>query len=192
MIYGKDISKRRGREMKKLLTIMTAVVVAAAMSFTILGDCSHAAGDGMIGMAKAKSIAFKNAKVTKSKVRNLECDFDDDDAEYEIEFTKKKNGAEYDYKIDAYSGKIVKKTIDYRYKATTSKEKVGAKKARKSVAKFSGFKYSTIAKGTCKFEKKKRGSKYEIKFRKGNYKYECEVLARNGKVIEWEYKYIGR
>lgn len=178
--------------MKRLLTVMTALIVACAMSFTVMGDYSHAAGKSKIGFAKAKSIAFKSAKVNKSQIRNLEVDFDDDDAEYEIEFTKRKNGAEFEFKINAYSGTIVQKSVDYRYKATTSKKKIGVKKARKSVAGYSGISYSVIKKGTCTFEKKKRGSKYEIKFKKGKYAYECEVLARNGKVIEWEYKYIGR
>lgn len=178
--------------MKRLMTIMTALVVASAMCFTAIGEFSFASEQQAIGADKAKSIALSNAKLSTGKVRGMECDYDDEDGVYEIEFTKKKNRAEYDYEIHAFSGKILKKCVDYKYKAKRSNKKIGKKKAIKKVAKYSKISAKTIKKGTCKFKYKKRGSKYEIKFRKGDYKYEAEVLARNGKVIEWEYEYIGR
>ena len=39
--------------------------------------------------------------------------------------------------------------------------------------------------------KKKKQGKYKVKFRDGSYKYEYELQAPNGKIIEWEYEYTG-
>jgi len=175
--------------MKRIATVVMAFIVAVSMGTVVFGQEAEATG---ISMDKAKSIAFGNAGTSAGGVRALEAEYDDEDGVFEIEFIKKKNRAEYSYDIAATDGKILKKSVDYKYKATKSKKRIGKKKAFKKVAKYSKISYSTVKKGKCKFKKKKRGSKYEIKFRKGSYIYEAEVLARNGKIIEWEYKYIGR
>ena len=47
-----------------------------------------------------------------------------------------------------------------------------------------------IKKGTCKYEYEKNEGTYEVKFRSGKYKYDYEVLAPTGKVIEYEKKYV--
>ena len=48
-----------------------------------------------------------------------------------------------------------------------------------------------VKKGTCKYTYKEKEGKYKVKFRTTNYKYEYELQAPNGKIIEWEYEYIG-
>lgn len=65
-----------------------------------------------IGKTKAKSIAFKNAGVSSSKVRELEVEFDKDDgvASYEIDF--KVGNKEYSYDINAKTGKIIDKEVE--------------------------------------------------------------------------------
>ena len=177
--------------MKKFMTLALALIVGATMSFVSFGEEASAAA-GNIGAAKAKSIALKNAKLTKGKVRAYKMEFDDEERVYEIEFIKKKNRAEYEYEIASTNGKILKKSVDYKYKKSRSKKKIGKVKARKKVAKFTKTKYSIVKRGTCKFDYERYGSTYDVKFKKGKYKYDCEVLARNGKVIEMSYEYIGR
>ena len=64
-----------------------------------------------------------------------------------------------------------------------------------TVSKFQricGVSYNTVKKGTCTYEysRKKKEGKYEVKFRSGGYKYEYEILAPNGKVMEYEKKLI--
>ena len=167
--------------MRKLAMTIIAMVVMMAMTV-------GAYADGMTA-DKAKNIAFKDAGLNASQVKALEVDYDDEDKVWEVEFKGKRNKNEYDYDI-ASSGLIVKKSIDYKYKKNKSKKKIGKKKARQKVAKASGISYKVIKKGSCKYKYKERKGEYTIKFRKGHYKYEYEVLAPNGKIIEMEYKYV--
>ena len=57
---------------------------------------------------EAKSIALKHAGVKESEVRDLEVELDRDDGtlHYDVDFEK--DGYDYDYEIDATSGKILK------------------------------------------------------------------------------------
>lgn len=178
--------------MKRIVSIMTALMVAATMSFALFGQDIHAAGPAPIGIGQAKAIALGNAHLTSGKVRYFEAEYDGEDQVYELEFTKKKNRAEYDYEIDAFTGKILKKSIDYRYKAKRSGKKIGAKKATKKVAKYLKMKTSTVRSGTCTYEPRKRGARYEVRFMTNNYNYEVEVLARNGQIIEMDCESITR
>lgn len=65
-----------------------------------------------IGKAKAKAIAFKDADVSESKATGLrvERDYDDGRLEYNVEF--RVGNKEYEYEIDAKTGKILDKDID--------------------------------------------------------------------------------
>lgn len=65
-----------------------------------------------IGKDKAKSIAFSNAGVSSSKVRDLSVEFDEDDGIYYYEIEFKANNKEYNYEINAKTGKIIDKEIE--------------------------------------------------------------------------------
>lgn len=62
----------------------------------------------LITAAKAKELALTHAGVNATDVWDFECELDHDDGKvkYEIEF--KANGYEYEYDVEAYSGKILK------------------------------------------------------------------------------------
>ncbi len=143
-----------------------------------------------INETAALNIALKNAGLSKSGVRIIEVEMDDGKS-VEIEFIRLSNKAKYGYEIAVKDGRILEKSVDYKYKKSKSRKKIGKKKARKIVAKAAGKSYSVVKKGRCKYQYKKKCGKYEIKFRSGNYKYEYELLAKNGKIIEYEYEYIG-
>jgi len=68
---------------------------------------------GYIGEAKAKSIALYAAGLTESQVGYIKVKLDREDGGvvYEVDF--KKGWTEYEYEIDAVSGKILKSDIDY-------------------------------------------------------------------------------
>lgn len=65
-----------------------------------------------ITLDEAKDIALKHAGFTSSQVEftKAQLDYDDGIAEYEIEF--RVNGHEYEYKINAETGKIIEYEID--------------------------------------------------------------------------------
>ena len=166
--------------MKKFMPAFLAALMVLAM-------IAPAFAAGNLTKNEAVNKALKNAKLSRSKVYALETETKA--KKYEIEFIKKSNGAEYEYEISK-SGTILKKSIEYKYKYNGSRSKIGKTAARKKVAKYTGVKLSTVKKGSCVYEYDYGEGIYEIKFRKGHYKYDCEVLAPTGKIIDFERKYV--
>ena len=70
-------------------------------------DNSNNSSNSYISQDKAKSIAFKHANVGSSSVKNIKIELDTEDgkAVYKVEFSS--NAFEYEYEIDARSGKII-------------------------------------------------------------------------------------
>ena len=168
--------------MKKIITIMMTLVMVLSMS-----AASFAATT--VSKSEAIKIALKSAHTTRAKVYGLEAELEN--RKYEIEFTKRSNKAEYEFKINK-RGRILKKAIDYRYKKNHSKEKIGKAAAQKKVANFTNISLKTVKSGTCRYEydyDDKEG-KYEVKFRRGHYKYDVDVQAPDGVIMEFEKKYV--
>ena len=122
--------------MKKRLNMVAAMFAALVMVMTMSASVFAAS---VTNSTDALNIALKNSKLKKSQVKLIETDYENDENTYEVEFTKKKNGAEYNYEIAADTGKIVEKSVEYRVKRNTSHKKIGKTEARKKVAKFSGI-----------------------------------------------------
>lgn len=175
--------------MKKRMNGIVALLAALAMVMT-MSVSVFAAGISSNDAALKK--ALKNAGLKKSQVKLIEVEYDSDDDAYEVEFTKKSNGKEFNYDISAESGKILEKSVEYKYKRNSSHKKIGKKAAMKKVAKFSGISLKTVKSGTCTYEYDDNEGVYEVKFEKGNRRYEYDVLAPTGKVIEYEWKLINR
>lgn len=166
--------------MKKITAVIVLIVMTAAMTV------SSFAGTG-ITRKEAIDKALKDAGLTRSEVRAL--DAEKDGGKFEVEFISKADKTEFDYEISK-KGTILEKSVEYRYKHDNSKEKIGREAARKKAADHSGVSYNKVKKGTCKYEysNKKKEGKYEIKFRSGKYRYEYEILAPTGEVMEMEKK----
>ena len=173
--------KRSVDEMKRIITAIMAVVMVLSMSVSVFAASK-------ISEKKAVKIALKSAKVTKAQVYLLESEYDE--GKYEVEFTKKSNKAEYSFDISK-KGKILEKSIDFRYKKDHSKEKIGKAAAQKKAAKITGVSLEKVKKGTCRYEydTDDREGKYEVKFKTGSYKYDVDVLAPTGAIMEYDKKY---
>jgi len=65
-----------------------------------------------IGAAKAKTIALNNAGVSASSVSELEVEKDKENGVVVYEVSFKYNGYEYDYVINASTGKIIEKEVE--------------------------------------------------------------------------------
>lgn len=74
-------------------------------SLTTITKQGNASTKSYIGEEKAKSIALKHAGVTKTTKMEVEFDADEGVLIYDVEFEY--NGQEYDYEINATTGKIV-------------------------------------------------------------------------------------
>lgn len=89
---------------KKLIAVLLAVVFCLSLC----------AGCGKyIGKAKAKEIALADAGVTAKDVRDFDCELDKEvigTTAYEVDFEV--GFDEYEYKIDAVTGEILKAKVD--------------------------------------------------------------------------------
>ena len=170
------------RRTRRALSIVIAVIMVMAMSVS-----AFAAGTSSNG---ARNIALKNAKLTKSQVKNLKVKYDRKDADYDVKFIRKSNGAKYDYEIRKSNGKITEKSIEYKVKKNKSKKKIGKTAAFKKASKMSGVRLAAVKKGRCKYDYDDGQGVYEVKFRNGKYVYEIEIQAATGTALEysWEYK----
>lgn len=168
--------------MKKLSVMAMVILMTLALSGTAFA--------GTLSEQGALKTALNDARLTKSQVKAIE--IEKGKKAIEVEFICKKNKAEYSYDIAKSNGKILEKSVEYRYKHNASKAKIGKKAALKKVAKFSGIKYSVVKKAKCTYKYKKNEGEYTVKFRYKGYKYEFELLAPTGKVTEWEMECISK
>lgn len=168
--------------LKGLTTVLVAAILTMALTATAFA--------GTISGKDAVKTALHDAGFSKSQVSGIEVEQDKNSIE--VEFVCKKTKAEYDYDIAKNGGGILEKNVEYRYKHNASKAKVGKKAVLKKVTKFSGIKYSVVKKAKCTYKYKKNEGTYSVKFRYNGYKYEYELLAPTGKVIEWEMDRIRR
>ncbi len=137
----------------------------------------------LIDEARAKQIALKHAKVNESDAVFTEVKLSKGfgSAQYELEF--RSGASEYDYKIDAVSGNILKFDQEYHddYKTqTTTSGTITAERAKEiALERAPG---ASVTK--CKLDSD--DGVYEIDLRSGFTKYECEIDISTGKIVKWE------
>ena len=183
----KDIKRMVKQEeitMKRTLRTLLIAALAMALVFTMTGMAF--AGSEMT-VEKAYKIALKDAGLTSSDVRCVERDYDREDKVYEIEFKKKGSKIEYGYEI-SNTGKILEKSVDYNRAVVKGSKKLTKADAINVVVKTHGFKKTVVSKGRIKLEKDGGQWVYEMKFRSGSYRYEYEVHAATGKILEYSKK----
>ena len=168
--------------MKRLISVLLAVIMVLAMSSSVFAASVSSAG--------AQNIALRNAKLKKSQVTGLRTKLDRKDKRYDVDFRNKKNGTKFSYEIGQKNGRVYEKSIGYKYKRNYSKKKISKASAQSTASRWSGVRLAVVKKGKCKYEYDDGEGIYEVKFRNGRYKYEIEIQAPTGKVIEysWEYK----
>ena len=158
-----------------------------------------------IGEAKAKAIALQHAGVHESDIMltKLKLDYDDRKAVYEVEFYIANK--EYDYKIDAKTGKIV--SYDYDVEGftipninnsgsnnagtsnngtTNQKNYIGKDKALEIALNHAGLTSSQVKYVQNKLEFDDGRRAYQIEFRSGSLEYEYEIDAYTGAIIKAE------
>ena len=162
------------KTMTRLFTLFMAMVMVIAMSASVFA--------ASISSKEALAKALNNADLKKSQVKHIDVELEH--GKYEIEFTRKSNNVEYDYEVSASTGKILEKNVDYNIKYKRSGKKIGKTAAMKKAAKSAGVKLSVVKKGTCKYDE----GKYEVKFKSSTRRYEYEIAATSGKIVEygWE------
>ena len=192
--------------MKKFMRKLTVLSVMTAMAFSFGIVPSSAAtgapkiedidyeGSGVVDVEFRGDVKFGKTKITvkdnkgkKYKAKVIKKD--DDDIKFKIK--KYKKGRTYTFKI-----KRVKKWNAGAYK--TVKGKVKIKKASKRIgiakAKQIALNKAGLTAGQVHFTKAKLDYDdgryvYDIEFYYGNIEYEFEILAKNGRILEWDKDY---
>ena len=125
----------------KFIKRISALSILGVLGVSVLsGSLNTFAANNYIGVEKAKSIALKDAGVSGATFVKAKLDTEDGVKVYDVEFYK--GNVEYDYEIDAITGKILEKDRDIenytipKKKATTNKQTTTKAKA-KSKAKTS-------------------------------------------------------
>lgn len=154
----------------------------------------------LITAAKAKEIALKHAGVAAENATFIkaEYDFDDGVKKYDVEFSVK--NVEYEYEINAESGKVIKseKDIDGDYRQVTTTTVAKPTNANNSNNTISAAKAKEIALGHAKISADKVAyiraeydyddgvREYEVEFKVDNVEYDYIINAVTGAVIGYE------
>lgn len=125
--------------------------------------------------------ALADAGFTRSQVTNIKSEFDREDSKYEIEFYK--DYIEYEYEIDAVSGRVLKRETD-NHGSVASPQIITAEEAVLKALADAGFTRLQVTGIKAEFDRDDR--KYEIEFYKGYTEYEYEIDAANGNILKRE------
>ena len=172
-----------------------------------------------IGEEQALTNALADASLAQADVTVTENKFDTDDLLKVYDITFFTTDAEYDYEIDALSGEICAKNVEYRSgtqaaekkseeKAEKKSEKdsekaqsttetpadesssyIGVDRAKSIALNHAGLSESNVNFSKAKLEKDDGKRVYEIEFHVGNTEYEYEIDAKTGDILESDKDY---
>lgn len=146
----------------------------------------------VIGKDKAKEIVLNHAGVKAADVKNYEVELDSEKGSvvYEIEFDA--NGYEYEYEINAVTGKILKSEKEkadgssVKPASDTGTNYIGKEKAKQAALKHAGVKENNVKALEVKLDKENGKAVYEVEFKASGYEYDYEIDALTGKIIKSE------
>ncbi|MGN0135509.1 PepSY domain-containing protein [Anaerotignum sp.] len=139
-----------------------------------------------IGLKKAKEIALKDAGLKESEVIfvTAKADYENGRKEYDVEFYC--DGVEYDYEIDAETGKITDFDKDFEGKLPAATDEITSDEAKEIALKHAGLKESEVTKLKVKRDRDDGVVKYEVEFKTSEAEYEYEINAETGKILKVE------
>lgn len=153
---------------------------------------SQSKAAGIVGKDAAVATALKHAGFSQAQVSRLEVerDYERGRQVYEVEF--RVGNSEYEYKIDAGSGKVlsyekeVKKTAKSSAGQAQGGKLIGKDAARAAALKHAGLTRSQVTRLETELDYEKGRRIYEVEFYSGNKEYEYEIDAYSGAVLAYE------
>ena len=150
------------------------------------------AASNRITLEEAKKVALDDAKLTAADVTftKAKLDYDDGRAVYDIEFYS--GAKEYDYEIDAATGRILEKDIDRNddvnapTEGQDSQTYITAEQAKAAALSAAGFSASEVRGLKAEFDFDDGRAVYEVEFKKGVFEYDYDIDAVSGKVLKAE------
>ncbi len=144
--------------------------------------------------AEAKTTVLTHAGVAEADVTNYRCEIDYDDGrkEYEIEFCV--GTTEYDYTVDAETGKILSHETEEHTDpscgivdgTTPPDTSVTEAEAKAVVLRHSGVAEADISNYRCKIDTDNGRTEYDIEFYVGTTEYDYTIDASNGAILSYE------
>lgn len=143
-----------------------------------------------IGAEKAKDIAIAHTGLSKDKVqfKKVVLDHDEDGTEYDVVFYY--NGVEYDYEINAFTGKV--KSVDQDDEddrdtkpqtSTTTQKLIDAKKAKEIALAHAGLSEGVVREMSINQDDEDGITVYEVEFEHKDTEYDYEISAVTGAII---------
>ncbi len=135
--------------------------------------------ESLITLDKAKQVALDKAGVKEKNVEFTKTKLTTNDGVkvYEIEFES--DTYEYEFEINAKTGKIIEWD-------KTKKENITLAEAKKIALDKAGEKEKNVDFTKAKLTTNDGVKVYEIEFESDTYEYEFEINAKTGKIIEWD------
>lgn len=184
------------------LLVLTVLFLAGCQSSAggtgSLNDVgNNAATPALLTEAEARDIALKDAGFSVDAVTNLhiEKDVDDGITKYEVDF--RQGDYEYDYEINAETGKIIgfDKDLEAAPVATdpvvtepapteAAPKTITEAEAKKIALDHAGFKEGDVKRLTVKKDTDDGVAHYDVEFFKGDYEYDYEIDAATGKITD--------
>ncbi len=144
---------------------------------------SKSSSNSIISESKAKSIALKDAGLKAADIYDYEIELDRDYSVLKYDISFESGGRDYDYDINATTGKII--AVE-KPNATSSDAKISKSKAKRTALSHAGVKSADISRYQIKLEKDDGIWIYEISFNVGYIEYDYTINAENGKILESE------
>lgn len=144
-----------------------------------------------ISIDMVKEIVFKHAKVENKNIVNLEIEYDYENGNmiYDVEFDC--NNIEYDYEVDAVSGKILESEIENKNKDSNNNNNSSNTYLSKDKIKEIAIKKANVSKYydyDIEFKFKGGTPIYEVEFETDSAEYDIKINAKNGNIIKYEVK----
>ncbi len=175
---------------RNLLTTVATAVASAVVIISATPITSFAIE--RITLDQAKKIALDNAGLKADEVTIVKEGYEAENgrAEYEIEFFK--GNAEYDYEIDAQTGKInsFDQEIETKYTKPAANDsavkKISEDKALEIALDHAGYKKDDTLYTQVKKDFEDGQEVYEVEFRVGFVEYNYNISVTNGQIVDFE------
>ena len=160
---------------------------SASSGVASVSEAEPSVDESLISENEAKSIALKDAGITEDQTSGIRVKLERDDGVHQYEGEFYAGDKEYDYEIDAVTGNILNKDMDIEddfQKSGTSDASISEGEARKiALNEVSGAGENDIR---IHQDKDDGRTIYEGTIIYKERKYEFEIDANSGKILEWE------
>ena len=176
--------------MKKNFSKRIAAAVTALVLSLMLSICAVAAPSASITPDEAKQAALDHAQLTAEQVvfTQAKLDYDDGRAVYDIEFYS--GNKEYDYEIDANSGKVLEFDYDIEnFDISSVQVKLSLDEAKAVALKNAKLSENDVVFTKAKLDYDDGRAVYDIEFYSGNKEYDYEIDANTGKILDRDIEY---